>query len=195
VSAVDVLHRLSAAGRLQSSSTYPWRCAMPWTVCRCCVLLLCLQLMEGQLDEWMDAFHTLLTFSHPGLAAADAAGAQWLARMARGQRCLESRLTSKHLVAVAMQPGRDCVQHVMCCVTAHLTQLVWGAAASNVSMLSLSCQAGFHNLECVHSVCPSPLATSLPGLRTSPLHVAAHLTAACGCRLQATLSARVCWMA
>ncbi|WIA07912.1 hypothetical protein OEZ85_007391 [Tetradesmus obliquus] len=31
-------------------------------------------LMEGQLDEWMDAFHTMLAFSHPGLAAADAAG-------------------------------------------------------------------------------------------------------------------------
>lgn len=39
------------------------------------LLLLPLQLMEGQLDEWMDAFHTMLAFSHPGLAAADAAGA------------------------------------------------------------------------------------------------------------------------
>jgi hypothetical protein len=39
-------------------------------------LLPCLQLMEGQLDEWMDAFHTMLSFSHSGLAAADAAGAQ-----------------------------------------------------------------------------------------------------------------------
>jgi hypothetical protein len=35
-----------------------------------------LQLIEAQLDEWMDAFHTMLTFTHQGLAAADAAGVQ-----------------------------------------------------------------------------------------------------------------------
>jgi hypothetical protein len=48
------------------------------------LLLPCLQLMEGQLDEWMDAFHTMLSFSHPGLAAADAAGAQCAVRAACG---------------------------------------------------------------------------------------------------------------
>ncbi|KAF8072350.1 hypothetical protein HT031_000009 [Scenedesmus sp. PABB004] len=31
-------------------------------------------LMESQLDDWMAAFHTFLTFSHPGLDAEDAAG-------------------------------------------------------------------------------------------------------------------------
>lgn len=32
------------------------------------------QLLESQLDEWMDVFHTLATFKHEQLAAADAAG-------------------------------------------------------------------------------------------------------------------------
>jgi Cse1 len=30
--------------------------------------------MESQLDDWMSAFHTLLAYSHDGLAAADAGG-------------------------------------------------------------------------------------------------------------------------
>jgi hypothetical protein len=36
--------------------------------------LFCFQLMEAQLDEWMDCFHTFLTFTHAGLSAADASG-------------------------------------------------------------------------------------------------------------------------
>lgn len=30
-------------------------------------------MLEGQLDEWMDAFHTLVTFNHEQLAATEAA--------------------------------------------------------------------------------------------------------------------------
>lgn len=30
-------------------------------------------MLAEQLDEWMDAFHKLLVFNHPGIAAADAA--------------------------------------------------------------------------------------------------------------------------
>lgn len=33
-----------------------------------------MQLLESQLDEWMDVFHTLATFQNEQLAAADAAG-------------------------------------------------------------------------------------------------------------------------
>lgn len=40
------------------------------------MLLLCcvLQLLDSQLDEWMDAFHTLATFNNEQLSALDAAG-------------------------------------------------------------------------------------------------------------------------